>query len=63
MAEMIVSFSVMLDCCHLESCSFLKGNIGGIDLGERRWGNAERSGGEKTVFGIYCMRDATLTAT
>lgn len=35
MAEMIVSFSVMLDCCHLESCSFLKGNIRGIDLGER----------------------------
>lgn len=54
----------MFGCCLLESCSFLKGDRGVVDPGDRG-GRSWRVGGEdlgeveggKTVVGIYCVRE------
>lgn len=49
--SIIVSFFKYIGGCFLDACSFLKGNRGKVDLGER--GCAGRSGGKETM--VYCI--------
>lgn len=46
----IVSCFVMFDCCPLKPCSFLKGNSGGLDLGERWVGRSWEEIREKKLW-------------
>ena len=59
---LMVSCFVVFDCCPLKACSLLKENGGGVDLGRgegRRTGTG-RSGRQKIVVGIYCMREELI---
>ena len=54
-------YYVMFGSCPWEACSFLKGNGGGMNLGEReamRWGRPGRVGrGLIVAIGRHCMRE------
>jgi hypothetical protein len=49
-----MSCFIVLGCCLLEACSFLKENGGRLGLGKRGVGVVE---GEETVVRMYCMKN------
>ena len=57
----IVACYTMFDCCPWKTCSFLKGNRGPVDLGEK--GGEQGVGGEEggeAVVRMYCMREESI---
>ena len=67
MPKLITSCYAVFGCYHREACSFLKGNIGVVDLRDRGegWNVGKRLGEgqlggveeEEAIFGMYCMRE------
>ena len=55
-----MSCFIVLGCCLLEACSFLKGNRGGRSGGRERWGQLGGVEGGKTVSRVYYMRKKAI---